>query len=81
MRQLGKVEIPKVERLIRAKRRYDPDDIFCSAIPMPVSSKIIHFGRPERAPRIEPPFTGEPTLEQAFMGSISCIGKNAARML
>jgi Berberine and berberine like len=27
-----------VERLIRAKRRYDPDDVFSSAIPLPVPS-------------------------------------------
>jgi hypothetical protein len=27
---------PNVERLIRVKRRFDPDNIFCSAIPLPV---------------------------------------------
>jgi FAD/FMN-containing dehydrogenase len=26
---------PNAERLIRAKRRYDPDNVFCSAIPLP----------------------------------------------
>jgi hypothetical protein len=26
-----------VERLLKAKRRYDPDNIFSSAIPLPVS--------------------------------------------
>jgi hypothetical protein len=26
-----------VERLIKAKRHYDPDNVFCSAIPLPVS--------------------------------------------
>jgi len=26
-----------VDRLIRAKRRYDPDNVFCSAIPLPAS--------------------------------------------
>jgi FAD/FMN-containing dehydrogenase len=25
-----------VERLIKAKRQYDPDNVFCSAIPLPV---------------------------------------------
>ena len=25
-----------VERLIKAKRRYDPENVFCSAIPLPI---------------------------------------------
>jgi hypothetical protein len=29
------------ERLIRAKRHYDPDDVFRSAIPLPVSQSTI----------------------------------------
>jgi FAD/FMN-containing dehydrogenase len=29
-----------VERLIRAKRHYDPDNIFCSAIPLPVDAAL-----------------------------------------
>jgi FAD/FMN-containing dehydrogenase len=29
-----------VERLIKAKRRYDPDNVFCSAIPLPVGSEM-----------------------------------------
>ena len=28
------------ERLIKAKRRYDPDNVFRSAIPLPVASAI-----------------------------------------
>jgi hypothetical protein len=27
-------------RLIKAKRRYDPDNVFCSAIPLPVASAM-----------------------------------------
>jgi FAD/FMN-containing dehydrogenase len=30
---------PNSERLVRAKRRYDPDNVFCSAIPLPVSEQ------------------------------------------
>jgi FAD/FMN-containing dehydrogenase len=33
---------PNVERLIRAKRHYDPDNVFCSAIPLPVSRETAH---------------------------------------
>jgi hypothetical protein len=28
---------PNVGRLVKAKRNYDPDNVFCSAIPLPVS--------------------------------------------
>jgi hypothetical protein len=28
---------PNADRLIAAKRLYDPDNVFCSAIPLPVS--------------------------------------------
>lgn len=30
-----------VERLIRAKRQYDPDNVFCSAIPLPASPNTL----------------------------------------
>ena len=30
---------PNVEQLIRAKRRYDPENVFCSAIPLPISQE------------------------------------------
>jgi hypothetical protein len=30
------------ERLIRAKRHYDPDNVFCSAVPLPVSRETAH---------------------------------------
>jgi FAD/FMN-containing dehydrogenase len=36
-----------VERLVKAKRRYDPDNVFCSAIPLPVSQDN---GRRNRVP-------------------------------
>jgi hypothetical protein len=30
-----------VERLIKVKRQYDPDNVFCSAIPLPVSQHTL----------------------------------------
>jgi Berberine and berberine like len=36
------------ERLIKAKRHYDPDNVFCSAIPLPVGQ-----GKAPRATRNE----------------------------
>ena len=30
---------PNVEQLIKAKRRYDPENVFCSAIPLPISQE------------------------------------------
>src|SRR6516162_3619133 len=32
---------PNADRLIVAKRRYDPDNVFCSAIPLPVSQSTM----------------------------------------
>ena len=32
---------PNAGRLIRAKRHYDPDNVFCSAIPLPVSQSTM----------------------------------------
>jgi FAD/FMN-containing dehydrogenase len=32
---------PHAERLIKAKQRYDPENVFCSAIPLPISEKMI----------------------------------------
>jgi hypothetical protein len=32
---------PNVERLVRAKQLYDPEDVFCSAIPLPTGRRAI----------------------------------------
>jgi FAD/FMN-containing dehydrogenase len=32
---------PNVERLVRVKQHYDPDNVFCSAIPMPLGRSAI----------------------------------------
>jgi hypothetical protein len=35
--RVAKSYAPNAERLIKAKRQYDPDNVLCSAIPLPVS--------------------------------------------
>lgn len=37
------------ERLIKAKRHYDPDNVFCSAIPLPVGQAMADAFEGERA--------------------------------
>jgi hypothetical protein len=36
---------PNAERLMKAKRRYDPDDIFRSAIPLPAHARLVKAAR------------------------------------
>ena len=31
---------PNADRLIKAKRQYDPDNVFCTAIPLPTASAM-----------------------------------------
>jgi FAD/FMN-containing dehydrogenase len=52
------------ERLIKAKRRYDPDNVFRSAIPLPIASAMA--GRPDR--RQED--SGEGVVESSDWGRI-----------
>ena len=39
------------ERLVKAKRRYDPDNVFCSAIPLPVGQSSGRARRAATAPQ------------------------------
>ena len=42
---------PNAERLVEAKRHFDPDNVFCSAIPLPTgSTPFPGIGRPDHHP-------------------------------